>query len=749
LLARRVAGLPRFRELAVFDASGWQIASSFENVDGDDFAEPDFFRSIRSGPPGRLYVSLPYLADSDGLPAVAVATDWRGANGRLRGMIVLVADPEFLDRDFPRLAPSSDTRMAVYRHDLALVADGPGDHSREWASNTLARALWSDASAQGVHTFSVNGESLLVAARRLQHSQLMLVVARERARALASWSDEAWLVGTFAGSTLLVILLLSVRNAREQWLRAASETALAAEQSRAMRAFQAAQEGAWEWNPTTQETYLSPRMKELLGLPRDASPGIGLLARETVHPDDLEPLREAFENHRQGRTGQFDHVFRVRSPEGGWRHVHSRGLAIQGDEGVIFSGTARDVSDEVRARVEREHLEERLSRQRRLEALGTLAGGVAHDFNNILASVIGYGELAREGIPADSASQRQLDQVLRAGQRGKALVERVLAFSRGAPRTPVPFRLQPVVEEVLQMLAASLPAGVRLIRKLLAPDAVVRGDPTAVFEATMNLCSNGVQAMPSRGALTVSLEILKAEHERPVFEGRLSPGTYARLRVEDQGTGIAAEAMPRLFEPFFTTKGVGVAAARASTASERGGTGLGLAVVHRVVLDLGGAIDVHSESGRGARFDLYLPVVDEPVADQAPRGQDAIPLGNGEAVLVVDDEPALVELAEELLASLGYEPFGVTSSREALLRFRAEPERFALLLTDEVMPGMTGTALASAVHELRPTLPVVLASGFGGAQFEQCAAAARVTAVVSKPLTRADLARTLARALRA
>ncbi|MDE2613006.1 MAG: response regulator, partial [Burkholderiales bacterium] len=740
LLRARVAGLPRFRALAVTDATGRRIATSRAGVAGPgQVGTRDFFDAARDAPPGGLHIGVPYVAHSDGLPAIAVATDWRDRQGRFEGVVVLVGDPEFLDRDFPRLAPSPDTRMAIYRHDFALIADGPGDNTRDWASNALVRELWSDAEPERARAVTLGDDPVrLVAARMLSRSQLMLVVTRGRAEALAAWTDEAWLVGAFAASALLVTLLLSVRNVREQSLRLVSEAALAAEQARALRAFQAAQEGAWEWNPATQQSYLSPRMKELLGLARDAPAGPGLPMQEILHPDDVAPLRAAFAAHQEGGAPPFDQVFRVRRAEGGWRHIRTRGLALHGAQGVIFSGTAIDVSDEVRAREERAALEERLGRARRLEALGALAGGVAHDFNNVLAAVIGYGELAHDGAPAGSTTARRLDQVLQAGARGKALVERILAFSRGAPRVLVPMRLQPVVEEVLQLLAASLPPGVRLVRELHAADAVVRADATAVFEAVMNLCSNGVQAMPAGGALKVSLETQTVDRERTLFEGRLHPGRYACLRVEDEGRGIAADVLPRLFEPFFTT--------RDTTDDDRAdahrGTGLGLAVVHGVVLDLGGAIDVASAPGRGARFELCLPCVDDALPEPAPVVRsERVPLGDGQAVLVVDDEPALVELAEEMLASLGYEPFGVDTPAAALERFRDEPDRYALLLTDEVMPGLAGTALATAIHAIRPGLPVVLASAWGGPRLEQRAAAAGIAVRVAKPLTRAALAR--------
>ncbi len=765
LLRARLASLPRFRALSVTDATGHVVARSQPKPRDDTaLAGRDFFRAARDAPAGSLHLSLPYPVGSGAAArqAIGVATDWRDAAGRFQGVLLLDADPEFLDRDFPLLAPSPDTHLAIYRSDLALIADGPGDNTRGRAPDALAASLWRDAALGTARAVALpDGTVRLAAARPLARSRLLLVVSRDRAEALDAWTNQAVLAGALAAFAMAVTVLLMLRSAREQAWRRDAQAQLAAEQARALRAFQAAQEGAWEWDPSTQQTHLSPRMKALLGLARDAPAARALHLHPTLHPEDVDALQAALLAHQQGHTGSFDHVFRVRRPDGGWRHVRARGLALQGEHSVLFSGTATDVSDDVRAREERARLEDQLARARRLEALGTLAGGVAHDFNNILASVLGHGELARDAAAHDPDQARRLDHVLQAGQRGRALVERILAFSRGAPRERLPMRLQPVVEEVLQMLQASLAPGIVLDAALSAPELVIRGDTTAVFEAVMNLCTNGLQAMPHGGRLSVRLAECTLPTDTQWFEGRLRAGRHARLSVQDEGKGIDAQALPHLFEPFFTTRTGAPAAppppgaptAGAAPAATPRGTGLGLAVVHGVVTDLGGAIDVHSVPGQGARFDLYLPCSDDalppalPASDAVAPGAGALPLGEGEAVLVVDDEPALVALAEELLAGLGYEPFGTRNPDEAWARFQAEPDRFALLLTDEVMPGRSGTALAAAVHGLRPQLPVVLASGWGGPQFEQRAAAAGIAVVVPKPLARADLARALHRAL--
>jgi PAS domain S-box-containing protein len=740
-LRARASALPLFRSLLIVDAEGQRMASSRqESLQGPPVADLDFFVAAREGREPALYVGTPFVSHIDGRASIGISMDWRDKQGQFRGVVVLVADADFLDGGFEQIAPEPDVTLALYRNDHTLVSDGPGDGSARLLPAPVMDGLWADPAPETPRMATLpDGRQRLVAAHRLKHFPLMVVVSRDVNAALDDWTDQAWLVGSFAASALAMTLFLSLRNAREQALRREAQAALATEQARAVRAFQAAQEGHWEWDVRKQENHLSPRMKELLGMAPDETlhgPD-GLLHLTHLHPDDVEPVRTVLRAHQQGQGNEtFDFTFRVRGSDGQWRHVRSRGHAWRDADGTarLFSGTGTDVTAEVEAQLCNRQLENQLHRARKLEALGTLAGGVAHDFNNILAAVVGFGELARNAVAEGSAQARHLDHILQAGQRGKALVERILSFSRGTPRARSKLRLEPVIQEVLELLAASLPAQVRLDRQLQAPEAVISGDVTMVYEAAMNLCTNALQAMPQSGTLAVALAEVRLVVPQQLFDRSLAPGRYARLTVCDSGAGIAPEVMARLFEPFFTTRGPHL------------GTGLGLAVVHGVMVDLGGAIDVQSTPGHGAQFMLYFPCVDAPPDDLQPADADA-PQGQGQTVLVVDDEPGLVELAEELLAALGYEPVGFSSSAQALAEFQRDPERFDLLLTDEVMPGLTGTALAQAVHGLRPGLPVVLASGYGGPQLASRAAGAGVTVLLKKPLVRAELARALAQAL--
>ena len=382
----------------------------------------------------------------------------------------------------------------------------------------------------------------------------------------------------------------------------------------------------------------------------------------------------------------------------------------------------------------RRALEIELARASKLKSLGTLAGGVAHDFNNVLAGITGFCEMAQDAAPRGSEQARHLEKLLQAASRGKALVARILALGRGGARTAMVFELEPVVDEVLALLSASLPPGVTIERRIEARDARVRGDPTRVFEAMMNLCTNAMQAMPAGGVMGVELRSERVAAQRVLSHSQLAPGNYVALTVSDQGSGITAEVMERLFEPFFTTR------------SAESGTGLGLAVVHGVVAEFGGAIDVRSTPGRGARFILYFPQCAEaPSLQSVP--PPSTPAGAGQSLLVVDDEPALMDMMSGMLKGLGYEPVGYSSPSAALQALRDDPRRFAAVVTDEAMPGLTGTQLTEALRAHLPRLPVLLVSGHGGALLASRAAAAGVSRVLTKPLRRAELATALAELL--
>jgi signal transduction histidine kinase/CheY-like chemotaxis protein len=442
-------------------------------------------------------------------------------------------------------------------------------------------------------------------------------------------------------------------------------------------------------------------------------------------------------DHLEGRTPSFESEYRVEQRSGDWHWLLARGRCLRDAAGkpYRFVGSAIDVTAQKQAQADKEHLEAQLRQSQKMEAIGTLAGGIAHDFNNILGAILGYGELAQEHSVHDSALRRYVDNVMHAAGRAKVLVDRILGFSRSGLGERVHVHVQSVIEETLELIAASLPANIRLEKKLDAGDAALIGDSTHLHQVAMNLCTNAVHAMERGGTLTVLLERIRLIEDRSLSRGALSPGTYARLIIKDTGAGIAPAVLERIFDPFFTTKDVGE------------GTGLGLSLVHGIVTDLGGAIDVSTTPGIGTSFEIWLPIATETGKPVVETARD-LPRGHGETVMIVDDEPMLVALAEEMLAELGYEPVGFASSNAALEAFRAEPPRFDLVLTDEAMPDLVGTELAREIRCIRPDIPIILMSGHGGAPLANRARGIGVNEVLHKPLQRGDLAESFARNLK-
>ncbi len=416
----------------------------------------------------------------------------------------------------------------------------------------------------------------------------------------------------------------------------------------------------------------------------------------------------------------------------GWRQAAQATALVMAMLLVVIAVAADAVRRANRRHAQAQQaLQTQLSRASKLQSLGTLAGGVAHDFNNVLAGIVGYGEMAQDAADPRSDQARHLRKVLQAALRGKSLVERILSFSRGGARASMVFELEPVVQEVLDLLSGSLRPGIVLERALDVPGARLRGDPTQAFEAVMNLSANAMQAMPDGGMLSVQLRRELVGAPRVLSHSALAPGRYLALSVADQGTGVTPDVMEHLFEPFFTTR------------SAQSGTGLGLAVVHGVVAEIGGGIDVQSRPGAGARFTLYLRESTDPLPSAEVRPASGAQ-GNGQRLLVLDDEPELVGLLIEILEGLGYTPEGYIDADAALEALRERPRDYAGVITDEAMPGLTGTQLTEALRDFAPGLPVLLLSGYGGALLARRAAEAGVTRILAKPVERAQLARALA-----
>jgi len=393
-------------------------------------------------------------------------------------------------------------------------------------------------------------------------------------------------------------------------------------------------------------------------------------------------------------------------------------------------GTFMDISDLNEARRTQEQLETQLRQSQKMEALGTLAGGVAHDFNNILSSVLGYSELGmlKVGDPENDLYIK-FKAIHHAGGRAKELVDQILAFSRMQEQSKLPLHLGPLVGEVLKLMKSSLPSNIQ-IKVHIASERSVLANATQIHQVIMNLCTNAYHAMlENGGTLGVELEDVALDDWRNPDKINLPAGKYVCLSVSDTGGGINPDIMGKIFDPYFTTKKKGK------------GTGLGLAVVHGIVRQHFGDIVASSRQGRGATFRVYLPACDVEVSSEISRQRNL--LGGSEHILLVDDEQELIQVETEMLTSLGYRVSGITGSDRALALFREDPRQYDMVITDFDMPGMTGAQLAEQLLHIRPDIPVLLCTGFTERINEQQALALGIRRMLMKPLSMTTLSQVI------
>jgi PAS domain S-box-containing protein len=483
--------------------------------------------------------------------------------------------------------------------------------------------------------------------------------------------------------------------------------------------------------------YASPSVERVLGYTPEELAGRTnqWFNHEVVHPDyrqqSLDNWTRLLMDHGHESTDEI----LTRHKDGSWRWIETTARNLLHEPSVqAVVANFRDITERKRAQAERERLEQRLRQAEKMEAVGRLAGGVAHDFNNVLAGVFAYAEMLSDEAPVDSPLKRYAQNVLTAASRGRELVDQILAYSRSQRGKRAPVDVANVVAETLELIRGSLPGNIHLETSAQQPPQVVIGDATQLHQVVMNLCSNAIHAMSTGGTLRVLLQTANVPDGQALSHGALQPGRYVQLIVQDSGSGMDAATMSRIFEPFFTTKEIGQ------------GTGLGLSLVYAIVADSGGAIDVKSAPRQGSTFTIYLTRADVALG-AAGTAARPLPRGEGERVLLVDDEAPLLAVTAEVLSRLGYEAVSFDDSHLALAAFEAEPARFDVVVTDEVMPGLTGTGLASVLRRRRADLPIVLVSGYSGPILTQQALSAGVSELLTKPLQSREIAATLARVL--
>ena len=535
--------------------------------------------------------------------------------------------------------------------------------------------------------------------------------------------------------------------------------------------------GLWDRDIGTGEVFWDQQWAAMLGYGLEELKPALQTWEQLIHTDDRPKMQLALQEHLDGRRPFYESEHRMRTKSGEWKWILSRGKVVTrsvDSRPIRITGTHRDVTENKktedalrqsyealesrvqertaelhqavtllreeiterqRAEQERARMEAHLQNVQKLEAIGILARGIAHDFNTILTSIIGYTHLACDDLPRGSPVREHLEQVIKAGERAADLVRRLLVFSRKDDESAKPVEIGPVVAETLQLLRASIPSSIDFRQEIDPNCGYVPANPTLIHQVVMNLCTNAYQAMQgSVGCLEVTLAPIELDHSRSTAPIGLPDGPYVKLTVSDTGSGISAAVAERIFEPFFTTKDVGR------------GTGLGLSVVHGVVSRCGGLATFESLPGMGTSFFVYLPRVP---ADQQSAEKPPQPAPRGtEHVLFVDDEESIVQLGSRMLRDLGYVVTTETSSPRAFDLFNAGAQRFDLVISDFTMPKMTGGEFIARLREVRPDIPAILISGFHE-EAVPIEPAGGIDSVerVKKPFTRSDLAFAIRRAL--
>lgn len=383
----------------------------------------------------------------------------------------------------------------------------------------------------------------------------------------------------------------------------------------------------------------------------------------------------------------------------------------------------RDLSERLSALRQQRQLEEQLRQSQKMAAIGTLAGGIAHDFNNLLAAILGYAELALLKLPPGTSLQREIRQILKAGGKASELVNQILAFSR--KETTKRILLQPgvLIKEVIKLLRGTIPATITIRERIVNTDRTILANPTQLHQVVMNLCTNAFHALEEQGGeMVLCLELVRKKIRENEAERE-----WIRISVTDNGCGIEPAHLERIFEPYFTTKPSGK------------GTGMGLAVVHGIVENHDGRVEVESTVGQGTTVHVYFPVVSGIEAPQSQKEAQSL-VGGSESILVVDDEQMVADYLKGFLEQLGYRITVCNDGNSALSMFEQNPQQFDLVITDQTMPGKTGFEVARTMLALRPELPIILCSGYSSALSPERVTKAGIREFMMKPVSLHDLA---------
>ena len=495
------------------------------------------------------------------------------------------------------------------------------------------------------------------------------------------------------------------------------------------RAVRAGGVGLWDWDMRTHRVFYSPEWKRQIGHEEHEISSERSEWESRIHPDDRERAIQHFDGHGKGVSPGVEHEFRFRHKDGSYRHILARGTTLFDEAGAPIRRVGTHV--DITARVE---LDARLLQSHKMETVGRLAGGIAHDFNNLLTVINGTADLALAGLNDRDPLRADLLQIKDAGDRAASLTRQLLAFSRKQILSPDIISLTSLVNGMQNMLTRLLGENVRLVVPPSGTAAMVRADRSQIEQVIMNLAVNARDAMPHGGTLTIETSDVDVDEACADEHPSVEPGAWVMLAVSDTGVGMDEPTRAKIFEPFFTTKEAGQ------------GTGLGLSTVYGIVNQSGGCIHVGSERGVGTTFRIYLPRSSEGV--RAPQPVPPIaPAGGTEQILIVEDERALQQLAARILKSAGYTVHTASTGDEAMALLERHAGAIQLVLTDLVLPGMSGRELAARIASAYPAIRILYTSGYTDDAVVRESLDGQSDHFVAKPYTKVELTRQVRRLL--
>ncbi len=461
---------------------------------------------------------------------------------------------------------------------------------------------------------------------------------------------------------------------------------------------------AWEYWEAPDGTlkYVSPACERITGYPVDQFINTPSFKDEIVHPED----KKIWDQHKTERTNKTinEIQYRIIAKDGSIRWIaHNCNVIQEGDQNLGFRASNRDITQQKQDEDRNQRLQTQLTESQKMETLGTLVGGIAHEFNNLLTSLMGYADICLTKIPSNSQIYSDIQKIKDSADHAKSLVQQMLTFTRQGTQERKIINITKTIESALKIARMSLPSTIEIKKNIDPSGGNILADPAQISQAIINIITNSYQAMKkSGGVLSISLDNVDIDSEYLVKNPSLRKGKYVRIIITDTGTGIEKNIVDRIFDPFFTTRKVGE------------GTGLGLSVVHGIVMSHGGKITVSSEVNKGTTMIIYLPQVVGHETSRSENGSKEKATKSKEKyrILYVDDEPEIATMVKKMLEMLKYEVCLKNDSNAALNLFKEDPEHFDLIITDQTMPYMTGLQLAQKVMEVRENFPMIIVTGF-------------------------------------